>query len=256
MPKHSLEKEGFYVPLLLVAAMVIIHLLNLRECYGVIPRTPIGLRGILLAPFFHSSWEHLFNNCVPLFVLCFIIFNFYKKLAYILLTFGWFLTGLLVWLFGNLDITSPAGGIGCHIGASGIIYLLAFFILSSGLFRRSLPLISVSLIIVFLYGSMVWGIFPQEWTGFGTGNERISWESHLSGALVGLFFAYKWRKIGLQRKQWAWERQDYHNPKDEDLWQRYLEMEARKEKTINPEKYFSSQQIPFDFIDEDSANSP
>lgn len=203
--------------------MIFIHLIQPEGCYGIIPRYREGIRGILLAPLFHSTWKHLFNNLAPIFVLSFIVFNFYHRLAYLLLILGWMATGILVWLFADLGVFPSDQYIGCHIGASGLVYLLASFVFFSGWFRRSLQLIAVSFIIVFLYGSMIWGIFPEEIIRYTTEQSRISWESHLFGALVGLFFAYVWRKIGPQRRVWEWQKKGYYNEQDEELWQKYLE---------------------------------
>lgn len=107
------------------------------------------------------------------------LFYFYRKIAFKILIYGVFLSGLLTWSFAR-----PA----YHIGASGVVYLLVSFVFFSGMFRKYYRLVALSLMVVFLYGSMVWYIFPME--------ERISWEGHLSGFLVGLLFAYIYRKKG------------------------------------------------------------
>ncbi|WP_456378523.1 rhomboid family intramembrane serine protease [Lutibacter sp.] len=153
---------------------------NLNK-YGIYPKSVVGLRGILFSPFIHSNAKHLINNSVPLFVMLGCLYYFYQKIANKVLIVGVLLTGILTWVFGRPSY---------HIGASGIIYLLVSFIFFSGVFRKYYRLIALSLIIVFLYGSMVWYIFPTE--------ERISWEGHLSGFLVGLVFAFIFRKKGPQ----------------------------------------------------------
>lgn len=162
--------------------------------YGVYPRTIKGLRGILFSPLIHSGVRHLFNNSVPLFVLLMALFYFYRKIAFKILFFGIILTGLLTWL-----IARPS----YHIGASGVVYLLFSFILFSGIIRRYSRLIAVSLIVVFLYGSMIWYIFPIE--------ESISWEGHLSGFLIGLLFAFIFKNYGPQKVAYEWEDEDYHD---------------------------------------------
>ena len=131
--------------------------------YGVYPQRILGLRGIFLSPFIHSSTKHLFNNSIPLFVMLVSLYYFYRKIANKVLLFGLVLTGLLTWF-----IARPS----YHIGASGIVYLLVSFIFFSGIFRKYYRLTALSLIVVFLYGGMIWYIFPTE--------ERISWEGHLS----------------------------------------------------------------------------
>ena len=231
MKNQGINKEAIFVPIGLVIIMLIVHLLDISGCYGIIPRYEIGIKGILLAPLFHSSWEHLFNNAAPILVLGFMVFSFYKKVAYLLLTVGWVLTGALVWLFADLGILPSDNHIGCHIGASGIVYMLAFFVFASGIIRKSLPLIAVSLIVVFLYGGMLWGIFPEEVIVYTKEQERISWESHFFGAVVGVFFAFIWRNIGRHNKKFSWKQRGHYVMEDEELWQRYLEKFPEEEET-------------------------
>ena len=224
------------VPALLAVLMIFVHLLGIDECYGIIPRYNGGLRGILLAPLFHSGWEHLLNNIFPILVLGFMIFSFYRKVAYLLLPFGWMLTGFLVWTFADLGLLPSDNHVGCHIGASGLVYMMAAFVFFSGIFKRSLPLIAVSLVVVFLYGGMLWGIFPEEVIIYTEDQQRISWESHFFGAVVGTFFAFFWRNTGPKRKMFAWRQKDYYNIQDEELWRRYNEEYPPAEPQPQPEK--------------------
>lgn len=160
--------------------------------YGVEPRTFTGLRGILFSPFIHSGVQHLFNNSAPLFVLLISLFYFYKEIAFKILLYGLVLSGLLTWI-----IARPS----YHIGASGLVYLLFSFIFFSGIIRKYNRLIAVSLMVIFLYGGMIWYIFPVK--------EEISWEGHLSGFLIGLVFAITYRKYGPQKVLYEWEEDDY-----------------------------------------------
>ena len=160
--------------------------------YGVYPRTISGLKGILFSPFIHSGIKHLFNNSVPLFVLMMSLFYFYKQVAYKILIYGTILSGILTWIIARDAY---------HIGASGVVYLLFSFIFFSGVIRRYIRLIAVSLMVIFLYGSMIWFIFPFK--------EEISWEGHLSGFLVGFLFAIIYRKRGPKKVQYNWESDDY-----------------------------------------------
>ena len=236
MKKNTINKEAIIVPVSLVLLMVLVHLMNLKGCYGIIPRYELGIKGILLAPLFHSSWEHLFNNAAPILVLGFMVFSFYRKIAYLLFSFGWMLTGILVWLFADSGILPSDNHVGCHIGASGIVYMLAFFVFFSGIFRKSLPLIAVSLVVVFLYGGMLWGIFPEEVIIYTKEQQRISWESHFFGAIVGVFFAFALRNVGPKKRKYSWQQKDHYNTEDEELWQRYLEKYPVEEKKTEPEK--------------------
>lgn len=146
--------------------------------FGIYPRTLQGLKGIVLAPFIHGSVEHLFNNSVPILVLGWFTVYFYPKASGRLVLVSWITTGLWVWVMGRASY---------HIGASGIVYALAGFIFFSGVIRRRIQLIAVSLIVVFLYGSMWWGALPIQPT--------VSWESHLAGGLVGSLMAWFYRKL-------------------------------------------------------------
>lgn len=167
--------------------------------YGVYPRTLKGLKGILFSPFIHSGVKHLFNNSVPLFILLLSLFYFYRKIAFKILIYGGFLTGLVTWIIAREAY---------HIGASGIVYLLFSFILFSGIIRKYNRLIAVSLIVIFLYGSMIWYIFPIK--------DEISWEGHLSGFLIGLFFAFVFRKHGPQKVTYNWQDEEYEDEYLED----------------------------------------
>ena len=168
--------------------------------YGIYPNSLLGLRGILFSPFIHSDTSHLINNSVPLVVMLGCLYYFYQEIANKVLFAGLLLTGLLTWVLGRPSY---------HIGASGIVYLLVSFIFFSGIFRRYYRLIALSLVTVFLYGSMVWYIFPME--------ERISWEGHLSGFLVGTVFAFVFRKKGPQPERFTFtENEEFENLFDEN----------------------------------------
>lgn len=159
--------------------------------YGLYPRTLKGLRGIIFSPFLHSGVKHLFNNSIPLFVLMLSLFYFYRKIAFKILVIGTLLTGIFTWV-----IARPA----YHIGASGIVYLLFSYLLFSGLIRKYYRLVAVSLIVIFLYGGMIWYIFPIK--------EDMSWEGHLSGFISGLLLAIIYRKYGPQPFKYDWEEED------------------------------------------------
>lgn len=223
MHKFPIRKEAIIVPTILIGAIwfifLIQNLIAFKECYGIIPLNIRGLRGIILAPLFHGNLTHILSNTVPLFVLTFFTFQFYERLAYFVLLNGWLISGFVVWLLPNFSIMDSSI-LSCHIGASGIIYVLALFLFFSGIFRYEKTLMAVSLIVVFFYGSMVWGIFPREF--FGIYDERhISWESHLSGAATGFILAYMLRKFGKKRQKPHWEKKEYDQSEDEILWEIY-----------------------------------
>tara|TARA_B100000579_G_C22336735_1_gene623030 strand:- start:224 stop:631 length:408 start_codon:yes stop_codon:yes gene_type:complete len=119
--------------------------------------------------------------------------HFYEKLAYYIYTLIHIFAGLTLWFIGREVY---------HIGASGIVYGLASFMFFSGIFRKNIQLLAFSLLITFLYGSMVWGIFPD------TVKKGVSWEAHLSGAIVGFILSILFIKNGPQRKKYDWDEDD------------------------------------------------
>jgi membrane associated rhomboid family serine protease len=155
---------------------------------GIYPMEVKGLPGILLSPFIHENFRHLINNTLPLFLLSTLLFFFYSEPAIKVFSLTWILTGLLVWLGGRSA---------WHIGASGLVYGLASFLFFSGIIRRYYRLVALSLLVVFLYGEMVWGIFP----GF---YQNVSWESHMLGAFSGIILAVWFRKEGPQMPVVEW----------------------------------------------------
>ena len=156
--------------------------------FGIYPLTVKGLPGILLSPFIHADFRHLFNNSLPLFLLSLSLFYFYSEIALKIFSLTFIITGILVWLGGREA---------WHIGASGMVYGLASFLFFSGIIRKYFRLVALSLLIVFLYGQMVWGIFPGI-------HENISWESHMLGFISGIVLAIIYRKEGPQAPVYEW----------------------------------------------------
>ncbi|HQB36081.1 MAG TPA: rhomboid family intramembrane serine protease [Bacteroidales bacterium] len=156
--------------------------------FGIYPLTVRGLAGIVLSPFIHSDFRHLFNNSLPLFLLSLALFYFYSEIAFKVFSLTFIITGTLVWIGGREA---------WHIGASGMVYGLASFLFFSGIIRKYFRLVALSLLVVFLYGEMVWGIFPGI-------NDNISWESHMLGFLSGIFLAIIYREQGPQPPVYEW----------------------------------------------------
>jgi membrane associated rhomboid family serine protease len=182
------EKKKLFQSLLFPAFFVIIiWLIKITEIVfdidlvylGLYPLKWRGLIGILTAPLIHADLRHLFDNSIPVFLLSLAIFYFYSPVAYKVFFLTWIITGILVWIGGRSSY---------HIGASGLIYGFASFLFFSGIIRNSINLLAISLLVVFLYGGLVWGIFPFDY--------KISWESHLFGALTGFFLALVYRDYG------------------------------------------------------------
>lgn len=177
--------------------------INLNE-YGVYPRTLKGLRGIVFSPFLHASVEHLYNNTIPLAILLAALVYFYRSIALRIVVGGVLLSGLVTWAIGRPSY---------HIGASGVIYLLASFIFFKGIFTKHYRLVALSLIVVFVYGSLLWYIFPVK--------EDISWEGHLGGFLSGLLLAMVVKAKLPVVKKYDWEHEDY--PVEDDVFLQHFD---------------------------------
>jgi len=198
------SKQVWLIPLLLLLSIWIVYIIELKfgfnfNKYGVYPKSLKGLRGVLFSPFIHGDTNHLANNSVPLVVLSACLLFFYKEVAWKVLIMGTVLTGVLTWGIARENY---------HIGASGVIYLLFSFIFFSGVIRKNYRLVAISLGVVFLYGSMIWYVFPVK--------DGISWEGHLSGFVVGLIFAIMYRKIGLQKIAHTYTTSEFDSYFDED----------------------------------------
>ena len=111
----------------------------------------------------------------------------------------------------------------CIIGASGIVYVLAFFLFFGGVFKRNLILMAISLVVALSYGSLIWGVFPEEFFVLPEKTNSISWQSHLAGAVIGIIMAFVFRNIGEKRKKFIWQFPNYYSEKDDKLWQEYRE---------------------------------
>jgi len=196
----SLFKVGAF-PLLFVVLMWAVffldRLFNLHLTQlGTSARTLKGLSGIIFSPFLHSDLEHLASNSLPMLVLGMLTFYFYRPIAWPAFIWIYFMSGIWLWVGGR----NTPGGDMYHIGASGLIYGAAVFLFFSGVFRKHKPLMVISALVLFLYGGMMWGIFPIK--------QEISWEAHLFGAISGLMVAYNYRKEGPQRKEYEWENEE------------------------------------------------
>jgi len=156
--------------------------------FGIHPLSIKGLQGIAFSPFIHDDFKHLFNNSIPLLLLSVALFYIYSEIALKVFSWTYILTGILVWLGGRNA---------WHIGASGLVYGLASFLFFSGIIRKYFRLVALSLLVVFLYGEMVWGIFPGTY-------RNISWESHMLGFLSGIFLAVWYRNEGPQKPVYDW----------------------------------------------------
>ncbi len=180
--EKSKFKKGLRIALILVAAIWIVKLIELSfdisfVQFGVLPRELSGLIGILTYPFIHSNFEHLISNTFPILLLVTAIFYFYPSSSSKVMLLIYILSGIMLWLIGRQSY---------HIGASGFVYGLVTFTFFSGIIRWDRRSIVLSLIVTFLYGGFTWGVLPID--------EKVSWEGHLSGAVIGLICAIFFRK--------------------------------------------------------------
>ena len=155
---------------------------------GIFPQKISSLIGIIFSPIIHKDIAHLLNNTYPIIVLGGLLCYFYKKIAIKIFFWLYFVSGFWLWIIGR-----PV----YHIGASGIIYALASFLLISGLIKKNNPLTAASMLIIFLYGSMIWGILPL--------NNGVSWEGHLTGMVAGILIALFFKKEGPENTKYQWE---------------------------------------------------
>ncbi len=188
------------VPMLIVALMWVVKIIEVSwgfnlSRYGVTPHSLQGLVGIFTLPFLHANWEHLLSNSVPILVLGTALYYCYPTLANRVLLVTYLASGLITWCIGNPEST--------HIGASALVYGLNLFLIASGFIRGNRLLIVVSLIMVFLYGSFIWGMIPSLAIP-----QNISWEGHLSGAIIGVLLAFFLRKEGPQKEVYHWDEED------------------------------------------------
>ena len=146
---------------------------------GVYPRKLSGLIGILVSPLIHGNWKHLVDNSMPVLLLSLAMFYFYREIALKIWFLIYFIAGILLWGVGRQAY---------HIGASGLIYGLASFLFLSGVIRRVRSLMAISLLVVFWYGSMVWGLLPFDF--------KVSFEAHITGVVAGVILAVWYRNQG------------------------------------------------------------
>jgi membrane associated rhomboid family serine protease len=194
------EKPKFRISLFIsLSFIVLLWLVKLFEEYthtdlsslGVYPRKLSGLTGILTAPLIHADFSHLVSNSITLLVLMIFLFYAYTNSSFRVFFSVYFLSNILVWIFGREAY---------HIGASGIIYGLVAFMFFVGVFRKDTKSIGLSLLVTFMYGGLVWGVLPTD--------PKISFEAHLAGAIIGILAAVVFRKSDPLPEKYDWEFED------------------------------------------------
>jgi membrane associated rhomboid family serine protease len=222
-PERKVLLRSLIIPFFFLSLMWIIfgvdHLFELDlGQYGVVPLKPIGLIGIITSPLLHANLGHIAANSIPFLLLFAGLFYYYHDLAWRILLLSWLITGLGVWCF--------ARGEGSHIGASGIIYALAIFHFLSGIIRKNNRLAAFSLLVTFLYGSLVWGIFPN----FSI-KENVSWESHLMGGFSGIILAFYFRNEGPGSDIYSIDDED-DDPEEDNAYDKDDEWESESENSV------------------------
>jgi len=200
------------LPFLIVLTLWILFWVDIRvhlnlDQFGIYPRNFFGLIGIICAPFLHGNLEHLYNNSIPLLVLLAALRYFYRDIFFKILLNGILLSGLITWVIGRESF---------HIGASSLIYVLASFIFFKGIMTKYYRLVALSLLVVLVYGSMIWYIFPNV-------KEGISWEGHLAGLITGFAFALIYKTPEYKKIiKYDWQHPDY-DPSNDKFMQRFDE---------------------------------
>jgi membrane associated rhomboid family serine protease len=173
---YSLKVAIGFAVLCIVVHLIFLILPIHKYDWSIYPRDVGQIYGIITGQFIHASWGHLLTNIPPLLVSTWVLFYFYRSIGWSSFTLILMITGFMVFLFARNS---------SHIGASGLIYGLISFIFFSGIFRRNVKSIILMIIMVIMYSGYMAGFFPME--------EKISWESHLFGAIAGLWTAFVFR---------------------------------------------------------------
>lgn len=181
------------ISLLLLAAIWLVFLVDAMlglqlTRFGLRPGSISGLVGVVTAPLLHGNLQHVFSNSLPLFVALTATLYLYPKSSLRVIPVIWLGSGLLAWLFARPSL---------HVGASGLIYGLLAYVFLGGILRRDMRSVSVSLLVGFLYGSMIWGVLPIRL--------QMSWEMHSTGAVLGIVMAIvfrSWDRIPTVRYEW------------------------------------------------------
>lgn len=225
--KKYISFKAIWVPICVVLMMSGFFFLQKigilkSENLALIPFNFWGLKGILFSPLLHGDSEHLISNSIPMVTLLFMLYQFFGNKADQIFIQGFLYSGLLLWFLPLSGFFQKENFV-YIIGASGVVYMLAFFLFSSGVFRKDIKFLPISLLVVLYYGSMIWVFFPTEWISHDEKMSHIFWQAHLAGALVGILMAFVYRKEGGKRKKFIWECPNYYSEKDDLMWRLFQE---------------------------------
>jgi membrane associated rhomboid family serine protease len=187
--------------------------------HGIMPRTISGFQGVFFSPFLHGDLNHIANNSFPLFILTTALIYFYREVSLKVLVYGVMLSGIITWVIGRTSF---------HIGASSLIYVLVSFIFFKGLMTQYYRLMALSLVVVMLYGGLIWYVFPEV-------DKKMSWEGHLAGLITGFVFAIYYKTPDyVKATQFPWEKPDF-NP-EEDMFMKHFDEDGNFVNTPEPEE--------------------
>jgi membrane associated rhomboid family serine protease len=156
--------------------------------FGLRPGSIPGLIGIVTAPLLHGSFQHILSNTIPLLVSLTATLYLYPSSSLRVIPLLWLGSGAIAWYIGRPSL---------HFGVSGLIYGLLAYVFISGILRLDMRSVAVSLLVGFLYGSMIWGVMPIR--------PNMSWEMHLGGAMMGCLLAVlyrRWDRVPVLRYEW------------------------------------------------------
>jgi len=235
--------EAIVYPALLLVVMWLVfwadHLFPGIDFYkfGVKPQDFKDFKGVFLMPLIHSKREigHIVNNSFPTAVLLAALIFYYRDIAFRVFSISWIGTGLGVLVFAS-DANSY------HIGMSGVVYALAGFLFTSGVIRRHRSLQGISLFVAFVYGSMIWGVFPTD--------AHVSWEGHLAGMVMGVTLAFIYRKFGPQPPKYMYEIErdlGIEPPDLEGEWNEKVRIETERLAELKQQK--EEPRVIYDYIE-------
>jgi len=214
MTKNLLDSINIiFVPLLFVLSIWIIKALELifllELDFGIISKDINSFYKILTFPLIHNDISHLINNTYPILILGSIISIIYKEISNKIFIFSYLLSGFILWIIGDVNVKV--------IGASGCVYALASFIIISGFIKKQARLVMMSFLVIFLYGSIFWGMLPMP--------NKVSWEGHLAGFTSGIILAIIFRNKGPEEKKYSWEIEEelLDNKEENNVYYHYKE---------------------------------
>lgn len=247
MFESRVSKIALTIAMSIVALMWLVNFIDVNlelslYQYGIFPKHSKGLIGILAAPFIHSTdgYSHIINNSLPTVILTWLLFYHYRLIAPRVFLLIYFLTGIGMWLLARETY---------HVGMSGVIYGLTSFLVISGFFRKNMRVAAVSLFVIFIYGSLIWGIFPIE--------PNISWEGHTLGFFSGIIVAVLYKNSGPQPQKMVYEIQEELGIDDDNEYWKEIEndvVDQNVEQTKKSEDDNNAIEIRYNYKPKNDTN--